>query len=215
MKGFEARFEPTIEARTHAVELLIPVSGTQGEAFFERASVELSDGRELALDLMGNVGAGTLPAIAGNIKLNAPAPAFIGVDSNGHKVSLQALRGHNVILTFFPHYFTGGCESHLSSLRDAHAALAATGTRVVAVSTDDAATVVAFAKQLKLPFPIINDPQRKIALPYGAVQDVNEAPSRLTFLIDKNGVMRWIDTDVNVKTHGADILNKIGELGLG
>ena len=130
---------------------------------FERASVELSDGRELALDLMGSVGAGTLPVIAGNIKLNAPAPAFSGLDGNGHQVSLQALRGQNVLLTFFPHCFTGGCESHLSSLRDAYAALQNSGTQVVAVSTDDAPTVAAFAKQLKLPFPVLSDSQRKIA----------------------------------------------------
>lgn len=214
MPGFEARFEPTIEAKAHAVELFIPVSGTQGESFFERATVELSDGRELALDLMGSVGTGTLPIIAGNIKLNAPAPAFSGLDSNGHQVSLQSLRGQNLVLTFFPHCFTGGCESHLSTLRDAYAALAEQGTRVVAVSTDDAPTVAAFAKQLKLPFPVVSDPQRKIALAYGAVQDATQAPSRLTLLIDKNGIVRWIDTDVQVKSHGAEVLAKVQQLGL-
>ncbi len=214
MKGFEAGFEPTIEARAHAVELLIPVSGKQGASFFERASVELSDGRELALDLMGSIGAGTLPAIAGNIKLNAPAPAFVGTDSNGNQVSLQALRGQNVILTFFPHCFTGGCESHLSSLRDAYAALANAGTRVVAVSTDDAPTVAAFAGQLKLPFAVVSDPKREIALAYSAVQDATQAPARLSFLLDSNGIVRWIDTDVQVKSHGAEVLAKIGELGL-
>ena len=214
LPGFEARFEPTIEARAHAVELLVPVSGAKGEAFFERASVELSDGRELALDLMGSVGEGTLPAIAGNVHLNAPAPAFSGIDINGKKVSLQSLRGHNVLLTFFPHCFTGGCESHLSTLRDAYAGLEASGTRVVAVSTDDAATVAAFAKQLKLPFAVVSDAKREIALAYGAVQDATQAPTRLSFLLDKNGVVRWIDGEVQVKSHGADMLAKIGELGL-
>ena len=214
MPGFEARFEPTIEAKAHAVELLVTVSGTLGEAFFERASVELSDGRELALDLMGSVGEGTLPIIAGNVRLNAPAPAFAGTDINGKAVSLQSLRGQNVLLTFFPHCFTGGCESHLSTLRDAYAGLQASGTRVVAVSTDDAATVAAFATQLKLPFAVVSDPKREIALAYGAVQDATQAPARLSFLLDKNGVVRWIDSDVQVKSHGADMLAKIGELGL-
>ena len=215
MPGFEARFEPTIEAKSHAVELLVPVGGKLGDAFFERAAVELSDGRELALDVMGSVGAGALPNVAENIKLNAPAPAFSGFDVDGNAVSLASLRGHNVVLTFFPHCFTGGCESHLATLRDAYPALQQSGTRVVAVSTDDAQTVAAFARELKLPFAALSDSNREIALAYGAVQNATEAPSRLTFLIDKTGVVRWIDSDVQVKSHGADVLAKIGELGLG
>ena len=214
MAGFEARFEPTIEAKAHAVELLVPVSGKLGDAFFARAAVELSDGRELALDVMGSVGQGTLPRIAENVKLNAPAPAFSGSDVDGNAVSLQLLRGYNVVLTFFPHCFTGGCESHLATLRDAYPALQQSGTRVVAVSTDDAQTVAAFARELRLSFAVVSDPQRRIALAYGALQNATEVPSRLTFLIDKSGVVRWIDSDVQVKKHGADVLAKISELGL-
>ena len=101
MPGFEARFEPTIEARAHAVELLVPVKGTLGAAFFERAAVELSDGRELALDVMGSIGAGTLPTVAENVKLGASAPAFSGLDVEGRAISLQSLHGQNVVLTFF------------------------------------------------------------------------------------------------------------------
>ena len=215
MKGFEARYEPTIEAKAHAIEILVPVAGTLGEAFFERDTVELSDGRELALDIMGSVGAGTLRNLAQNVKLNAPAPAFVGTDTQGKKISLASLRGHNVVLTFFPHCFTGGCESHLASLRDTYAALQGSGAQVVAISTDDAPTVAAFARELRLPFPTLSDPKRQIALAYGAVQNATEAPSRLTILIDKTGVVRWIDTDVRVQTHGADVLSKIRELGLG
>lgn len=215
LKGFEAHFEPTIEAKAHAVELVVPVAGNVGDSFFERASVTLSDGRELPLDIMGSVGAGVLPALAAPVVLNAPAPKFSGVDADGKTIASTDFIGKsNLLLTFFPHCFTGACESHLSSLRDAYPALANTGTRVVAVSTDDAAQVKAFATQLGLPFPVISDTSRQIALAFGAAQNVTEAPSRISILIDKTGIVRWIDTDVNVKTHGADVLNKIGELGL-
>ncbi len=214
MNGFQSKFAPNIEAKAHAVELLVPVVGAKGDSFFERANVQLSDGRELPLDIAGTVGEGTLPSLAQGVVLNAPAPAFAGTDSEGKTVSLALLRGQNVLLTFFPHCFTGGCESHLASLRDACRALEATGTRVVAVSTDDAAQVRAFATQLHLPFPVISDTSRQIALSFGAVQSATDAPSRLSFLIDKSGVVRWIDTDVHVATHGTDVLAKIHELGL-
>lgn len=215
MNGFKALFEPGIEAKAHAVELLVPVAGKKGDTFFERANVELSDGRELPLDIAGTVGEGTLPALAQGVVLNAPAPAFSGMDTTGQAVSLADFKGKsNVLLTFFPHCFTGGCESHLTSLRDAQTALTATKTRVVAVSTDDATQVRAFVQQLRLPFSVVSDTKRKIALSYGAVQSTTDAPSRLSFLIDKQGLVRWIDTDVHVGTHGADVLAKIKELGL-
>ena len=215
LKGFEAHFEPTIEAKAHAVELVIPVAGALGAPFFERVAVSLSDGRELPLDIMGSVGAGTLPRLAANLKLNQSAPTFSGLDNSSHVVASSDFVGQsNLLLTFFPHCFTGGCESHLSSLRDAAPALAATNTRIVAVSTDDAAQVKAFAAQLGLPFSVLSDADRVIALAFGAVQDKSEAPSRISVLIDKTGIVRWIDTDVNVKTHGADVLAKIQELGL-
>ena len=121
-----------------------------------------------------------------------------------------------MVSTFFSHCFTGGCESHLASLREAYAGLQKSGTQVevVAVSTDDAPTVAAFARTLRLPFPVLSDPKRQIALAYGAVQGATEAPSRLTFLLDKTGAARWIDSDVSVQTHGADVLAKILELRL-
>ena len=216
LPGFAARFEPTIEARAHAVELVVPVRGTLGTAFFERAQVALSDGRELPLDIMGSVGEGVLPALAANLKLNAPAPRFAGVDASGNAVASTDLIGQsNLLLTFFPHCFTGGCESHLASLRDAYPALKQSGTKVIAVSTDDAAQVKAFAAQLGLPFPVLSDGNRQIALAFGAVQNATEAPSRISVLLDKAGIVRWIDADVAVKSHGADVLAKIGELGLG
>lgn len=120
----------------------------------------------------------------------------------------------NVLLTFFPHCFNGGCESHISSLRDIYPSLQVSGTQVVAVSSDEPAQVRAFDQELHLPFPVQSDTNRKIALLFGAVQNATEAPSRLSFLIDKAGIVRWIDTNVRVQTHGADVLAHIKELGL-
>jgi len=49
---------------------------------------------------------------------------------------------------------------------------------------------------------------------YGAVQRDGERAARLSFLIDKNGIVRLVDTNVNVQTHGADMIAKMRELGL-
>ena len=49
---------------------------------------------------------------------------------------------------------------------------------------------------------------------YGAAQQPTDLAQRMTVLIDKQGVVRQIDTDVNVRTHGADVVAKMRELGM-
>lgn len=146
------------------------------------------------------------------------APDFSVVDQNGREWKLSDLRGkRNVLLTFFPKCFTGGCANHLSSIRDQQAAFDSANTQVLAASVDSAdgpKGQKAFAQQWKFQFPLIPDTQRKLGRLYGAVQNDNEREARMSILIDKRGVVRWVDTDVHVKMHGADVLAKIKELGL-
>jgi peroxiredoxin Q/BCP len=212
--GLRANAAAGVVARAHAVELLIPIEGETDTAFHHQLKLGLSDGRQLSLDILGTVAPGTLPALAAGITLGKPAPAWQATDVWGHKLTPDDLTGKNILLTFFPHCFTGGCESHLSSLRDTAGALARTGTEIIAVSTDDVESVRQFGKQLRLPFPMVSDGDRSLSLAFGAAQDNREAPSRLTILIDRQGIVRYIDTDVHVQTHGADMLTKIRELGL-
>jgi len=146
------------------------------------------------------------------------APSFVAPDTNGILQSLADLKGKkNLLLTFFPKCFTGGCTNHLSSLRDVYPALQAADTEVWAVSVDPADGEhgqKAFAKQWNFQFPLIPDIDRKLSLLYGAVEQPTNVDQRISVLIDKQGVVRWIDTDVHVLTHGADVLAKIKELGL-
>ena len=74
MKGFKARFEPNVESRSHTVEVSVPVAGVRGEIFSERAIIELSDGRELALDIIGSIGEGALPEAADQTETTTPRP---------------------------------------------------------------------------------------------------------------------------------------------
>jgi peroxiredoxin Q/BCP len=131
---------------------------------------------------------------------------------------LSALQGQkNVLLTFFPKCFTGGCATHLSSLRDRQANFDAAQTQILAVSTDPAdgdQGQLAFARQWGFRFPMIPDTARQLSRRYGAIQNDDERAARLSVLIDKKGIVRWIDTQIQVGTHGADMLARIQELGL-
>ena len=132
---------------------------------------------------------------------------------NGKVWKLSDLRGQkNLLLTFFPKCFTGGCANHLSSLRDKQKEFDDLNTQILAVSVDAAEGEKgqkAFAEQWKLTFPLLPDTSRALSKLFGAAQTDKQLAARMSVFVDKTGVVRWVDTDVHVATHGADALEKI------
>lgn len=151
-------------------------------------------------------------------EVGKPAPDFCLSDADGIPRRLSALRGRkNFVLTFFPKCFTGKCKSHLSSLRDNYGAFQLADTEIWAVSVDAASGEEgqrAFAKSLSLPFPLLPDEGRNVCLLFGAVETPGELAKRQSVLIDKDGIVRWIDRDVAPLTHGEDLLARLKTLGL-
>jgi peroxiredoxin len=213
---------PAVVASSHAVEVVVRVQGKADSLLQDRVTLVLSDNRELDIDIIGTIAknaTGMATNVASKVVSNLPAPDFLVSDMNGKAWKLSVLKGQkNLLLTFFPKCFTGGCANHLSSLRDHQDEFNAADTQILAVSVDPAEGEkgqIAFAKQWNLTFPLIPDTDRKLSLLYGAVQTPTDLDSRMSVFIDKHGIVRFIDRDVNVMTHGADVLNTIRELGLG
>lgn len=152
------------------------------------------------------------------IEEGEPAPAFSVLDMNGKKLELSQFAGKkNVLLTFFPKCFTGRCTNHLSSLRDVYEEMQANDTEVIAVSVDPAdgpRGQKAFAAMWNFEFPMVPDVSRDLCILYGAATTPNQLAERMSVLIDKKGVVRWITHEVNVQTHGEDVLAKMSELGM-
>ncbi len=150
------------------------------------------------------------------IEVGRPAPGFAMRDMNGVLRRPSDLKNRKyLLLTFFPKCFTGTCAKQLESLRDAQSELQAAEVKVWAVSVDAAEGEKgqrAFAKQLSLRFPFLPDTGRQLSILYGAALSPNQVSSRMSVLIDKQGVVRWIDKQINPTTHGADVAQKAGEL---
>lgn len=70
----------------------------------------------------------------------------------------------------------------------------------------------AFAEFLKLPFPLLPDTDRNLSILYCAAQSPNQTSSRMSVLIDKQGIVRWIDKQITPTTHGLDVVAKVEEL---
>lgn len=152
------------------------------------------------------------------LQVGQMAPDFSFRDASGNWRRVSALRGRkNLILTFFPKCFTGKCQTHLASLHDHRADFAQNDTEIWAVSVDPARGErgqIAFARALGLTFPLLPDEGRQISLLYGAASLPTDIAARQSVLIDKNGIVKWIDRNIFPATHGADLLARIRELNL-
>lgn len=83
-----------------------------------------------------------------------------------------------------------------------------------AASVDDAETNKKFAESLELDYPILSDPGKKAARAFGVLPGDREYAARHTIYIGKEGKVLFVDREVNVRTHGADVAVKLKELGI-
>jgi peroxiredoxin len=131
---------------------------------------------------------GALPA------LGELAPDFELVDQHGSPVRLSSFRGKsNVVLVFFPWAFSRVCTGELRVLRDEVSSFESAGAVLLAVSVDSKFVQRAFAEAEGVEFPVLADfwPHGGVARAYGVFDDVAGAALRGTFVIDRDGVVRW------------------------
>ena len=97
-----------------------------------------------------------------------PAPEFSLPDAHGETVSSQQLRGERVILYFYPKAATPGCTTEACDFRDSMASFSAEGYRVIGISPDAPAALERFTTDQELGFPLLSDPDHRVAEAYGA-----------------------------------------------
>ena len=210
----QAKAGLNLRATSHVVEIEV-LNQNALQTLQGRVTLTLSGDREIDIDVSGAMTTIKNAVPATSIAVGQRAPDFERVDANGQSQLLSARRSKkNVLLTFFPKCFTGGCTAQLSSLRDEYSNFQARDTEVIAVSVDDADEQRAFAAKYNFPFAFVPDTQRIVSQLYGATQTPDELSSRLSILIDKNGLIRWIDRDIHVSSHGVDVLKQMRTLGL-
>jgi peroxiredoxin Q/BCP len=126
------------------------------------------------------------------------APPFSLPDADGRSVSLEGLRGKDVLLYFYPKDDTPGCTKEACGFRDLHADLKKRGVVVLGVSADGAESHRKFAAKYDLNFPLLSDPDRKVMKAYGAYG------KKMMYGKETVGVIRssvWIGPDGLVKKH--------------
>ncbi|AIR98182.1 peroxiredoxin [Streptomyces glaucescens] len=128
------------------------------------------------------------------IQVGDKAPDFELLDNHGRTVKLSDFRGDkNVVLLFYPFAFTGVCTGELCEVRDNLPKFADRDTQVLAVSNDSIHTLRVFAEQEGLEYPLLSDfwPHGEVSRAYGVFDEGKGCAVRGTFVIDKEGVVRW------------------------
>jgi len=125
------------------------------------------------------------------VAVGEAAPDFTLHDQRGERVTLsELLHQRNVVLYFYPKDDTPGCTAEACSFRDQYEVLKAAGAEVVGVSSDDVHAHEAFVAKYNLPFVLLSDPNGHVRGSYGVKRSLGLIDGRVTFVIDRKGIVR-------------------------
>lgn len=118
-----------------------------------------------------------------------------------------------LVLYFYPKDETAGCTAQACSFRDSYEDFLEAGAQVVGVSMDTAADHESFASNHRLPFPLIADTDRSLAEAYGVSLAMGLLPGRVTFVIDRAGVVRMVfESQIRARKHVEEALKMVRQL---
>ena len=128
------------------------------------------------------------------VEVGNQAPDFELKDQHGTPVKLSDFRGNkNVVLLFYPLAFSGVCTGELHGIRDQFPEVARDDVELLAVSVDSTFVLRTWAERDHFNFTLLADfwPHGDVARAYGVFDDNMGVATRGTFIIDKNGIVRW------------------------
>ncbi len=145
-----------------------------------------------------------------------PAPDFSLPSQEGKAIRLSDYKGKKqVILYFYPKDDTPGCTKEACAFRDDHDKFKPFGVEILGVSTDPVASHQAFAQKYRLNFPLLADEKKEVSQRYGALNPEKGYARRMTYLIDKEGIIRRIIPNVTVDGHSEELLRAVKALPAG
>ncbi|MBD2312159.1 thioredoxin-dependent thiol peroxidase [Desertifilum sp. FACHB-1129] len=140
------------------------------------------------------------------------APNFSLCDAQAQEVELAQLRGHWVVLYFYPRDLTPGCTKEACGFRDTYSQYQARQWIVLGISADEAQTHAKFATKHQLPFPLLCDREAQVAAAYGCyglkkfMGKEFMGIHRTTFIINPEGKIARIYRKMKPELHAGEIL---------
>lgn len=152
------------------------------------------------------------------LEIGQPAPDFCLNNQHGESVSLARFSGErNVVLVFYPFAFSRVCTGELSEIRDWVDDLSDDDSAVVlAVSCDHMFSLRVFAERERLGFSLLSDfwPHGAVSAAYGVFNERLGRPDRSTFIIDRDGVLRWrVENAISQARNPDEYRKALAEIG--
>src|SRR5258708_3109140 len=130
------------------------------------------------------------------VKVGDRAPQFSLPAQAGTTTSLEDLLGKGaIVLYFYPKDDTPGCTAEACSFRDSYEVFKQAGAEVIGVSSDSEESHQQFASKYHLPFVLLSDKKGALRRLYGVSATMGILPGRVTYVIDKEGIVRHVFSD--------------------
>jgi peroxiredoxin Q/BCP len=151
------------------------------------------------------------------LKQGEQAPDFSLPDQDGQTVTLsELLKGYFVVIFFYPKDHTPGCTEQSCSFRDQYSDFKANNAQVIGISSDSTESHKGFAQAHALPFPLLTDRDGKVGKLYDINKIFGALPGRVTFVIDKSGIIRHaFSSQFKIQSHIDQALEAILALNRG
>lgn len=149
------------------------------------------------------------------LSIGDKAPDFNLLDQYGKNISLSSFLGNELAIFFYPKDNTPTCTTEVCNLRDYYADLKNEGIEVVGISPDSVKSHLNFATKHNLPYTLLSDENKNIAVKYGVWGEKQlygrkyMGIIRTTFLIDAEGKIKLIFDKVISKDHANQILKNL------
>ncbi|HQL89936.1 MAG TPA: peroxiredoxin [Syntrophales bacterium] len=150
------------------------------------------------------------------VKVGQQAPDFMLPSIAGKRVTLGEYRGKkNVVLSFVPAAWTPVCSDQWPGYNIVKDLFDASDAILLGITVDNIPTLYAWTNQMgQLWFPVLSDfyPHGKVAETYGVLRS-DGTTERALFVIDKKGVIRYIDVhDINKRPPLEALIRELGKL---
>ncbi len=146
------------------------------------------------------------------LKIGDNAPNFTAKDQDGNTHSLANYAGKKLVVFFYPKASTPGCTLEACNLRDNYEKFVANNYALLGVSADSAKAQSKFRDKYKFPFPLLADEDKQVVTAFGVYGPKKfmgrtfDGIHRTTFIINENGIIEDIITDVKTISHSSQIL---------
>ncbi|MEA1652937.1 thioredoxin-dependent thiol peroxidase [Nitrospirillum sp. BR 11164] len=152
------------------------------------------------------------------VEVGTPAPDFTMPTDGGGSVTLSSLKGHPVVLYFYPKDDTSGCTAEACGFGESLPHFEKVDATIIGVSKDSVASHDKFKKKYNLPFTLASDADTDVCERYGVWVEKNMygrtyfGIERATFLIDKDGQVAKVWRKVKVPGHVDAVLEAVKAL---